>query len=199
MPEGNRGMFTFGTCNIRTISGIWVNIQFRGQTVSRDIKRKLCAQYASYNENKNTPMILNSRCNANYYKYIRYTFPKNSPDVIWSWKKVLSHFPERFFPFVQIMYLCLWDRSFSTYWQGMCVRNIINQIYTYSQHKGKYFQFLGQIIRCPWNTCPLCYHPKMVCVTECSLSKFPAFCTITPSKLPLIQNEALLLSALKTT
>ena len=38
---------------------IRVNIQFRGQTVSHDIKPKLCAQYSTYNENK-TPVIRDS-------------------------------------------------------------------------------------------------------------------------------------------
>ena len=82
-------------------SSIWVNIQFCGQTVSQDIKPKLYAQYSSYNENKNTPMILNSTWNEKYYKYtyMLYTFPTNSPDVIWSLKKALSHFPVKFFPF----------------------------------------------------------------------------------------------------
>ena len=28
-----------------------------------------------------------------------YTFPKTSPDVIWSLKEALSHFPVTFFPF----------------------------------------------------------------------------------------------------
>ena len=37
------------------------------------------------------------------------------------------------------MHLCLRDRSFSTYWQGMCVGILNNQIYPYLQHKGKYF------------------------------------------------------------
>ena len=56
----------------------------------------------------------------------------------------------------------------------MCVRNIIHQIYTYLQYQEIYI-YIRQIIRCPWNTCPLCYHSKILCVTECSLSKFPAF------------------------
>ena len=57
---------------------IRVNIQFCGQTVSQDIKPKLYAQYSSYIENKNTPMILNSTWNEKYYKYtyMLYTFQK---------------------------------------------------------------------------------------------------------------------------
>ena len=106
------------------------------------------------------------------------------------WKKPCPSSQLRFFPFVQTMLFCLQDRIFSTCWQGMCVI-VNNQIYTYFQHKGKCFNFFWQIIRCPWNTCPLCYHSKMLYVTECSLSKFPAFCTITHSKLPLIQNETI--------
>ena len=178
-----------------------VNIQFCGQTVSLNIKPKLYAQYFSYSENKNTPMILSSTWNEKYYKYtyMLYTFPKNSPYVIWSLKKALSHFPVMFFPLCPNNAFMFARPQFSTYWQGMCVRIMNNQICTYLQHKGKYFDIFLQIIRCPWNMCPLCYHSKSFRVTECSLSKFPAFCTKTHSKLPLIQNETLLLSALKTT
>ena len=38
-----------------------------------------------------------------------------------------------------LMHLCLRDRSFSRYWQGMCVRNVINQIYTYIYNKKDFF------------------------------------------------------------
>ena len=173
----------------------------RGQTVSRDIERKLCAQYSSYNENKYNPMVLKSTCNEKYYKYIYtlYTFQKNSLGVIWSLKKVLSHFPVTFFPFCPNNAFTFERLQFCNILTGNVCKKQNNQIYTYLQHRGKYFQFFWQIIRCPWITCPLCYHSEIVCVTEFSLSKFPAFCTITCSKLSLIQNEALLLSALKTT
>ena len=168
--------------------------------MSQDIKPKLYAQYSSYSENEKPLMILNSTWNEKYYKYtyMLYTFPKNSPDVIRILKKALSHFPVTFFPFCPNNAFMFARPPFFNILAGMCVRIVNNQMYTILQHKGKYFNIFWQIIHCPWNKCPLCYHSKMLCVTECSLSKFPASCTKTHSKLPLIQNETLLLSALKT-
>ena len=180
---------------------IWVNIQFVGKlcpeilsescvlNILRTMKINTLRWYWRAHAMKNITNI--------YIHSI--LFKKNSLGVIWSLKKVLSHFPVTFFPFCPNNAFTFERLQFCNILTGNVCKKQNNQIYTYLQHRGKYFQFFWQIIRCPWITCPLCYHSEIVCVTEFSLSKFPAFCTITCSKLSLIQNEALLLSALKTT